>query len=175
MGTSPLYVRKNPGNDRSEDRCKSIPLTHRSAKCYLKLSVVSLVLFYPKGDIRKISKTKLLKEVEITESSKLPFSGYQHASATVIDFMATIQPTDFSNFERFSNVANGITFKIISSFQKSDLLVIVPDLTMLNYQFLQKDYAVRQIQFKKLKQLVTVNGQNYFKVISAMLAIKQTC
>ena len=41
--------------------------------------------------------------------------------------MATIQPTDFSNFERFSNVANGITFKIISSFQKSDLLLIVPD------------------------------------------------
>ena len=61
MGTSLLHVRKNPGNDRSEDRCKSIPLTHRFAKCYLKLSVVSLALFYPKGDIRKTSKTKLLK------------------------------------------------------------------------------------------------------------------
>ena len=41
--------------------------------------------------------------------------------------MAKIQPTDFSKFERFSNVADGITSKIISSFQESDLLVTVAD------------------------------------------------
>ena len=50
-----------------------------------------------------------MKEVEITEYSKLPLLGYQYASGTVIDFMATIQPTDFSKVERFSNVADGIT------------------------------------------------------------------
>ena len=77
--------------------------------------------------MRKTSKSKLLKEVEITEYSKLPLLGYQYASATVIDFMATIQSTDFSKSERFSNVADGITYKIISSFQESDLLVIIPD------------------------------------------------
>ena len=41
--------------------------------------------------------------------------------------MAKIQPTDFSKFERFSNVVDGITSKIISSFQESDLMVIVAD------------------------------------------------
>ena len=69
--------------------------------------------------MRKASKFKLLKEVEITEYSKLPLLGYQYASATVIGFMATIQPTKFSKFERFSNVADKISF--------CWLLVIVPD------------------------------------------------
>ena len=92
-----------------------------------KLSAVSLALFYPNGYMRKTSKNKLLKEVEITEYSKLPLLGYQYASTTVIDFMATIQLTDFTKFERFSNVADGITYKIVSSFQESDLLVVVPD------------------------------------------------
>ena len=86
-----------------------------------------MVLFYPNGEMRKTSKRKLLKEAEITEYSKLPLLGYQYASGTVIDFMATIQPTNFSKFERFSNMADGIIYKIISSFQESDLLVIVPD------------------------------------------------
>ena len=45
------------------------------------------------------SKSKLLKEVEITDHSKLPLLRYHYASATVIDFIATRQPTDFSKFE----------------------------------------------------------------------------
>ena len=69
--------------------------------------------------MRKTSRIKLLKEVEITEYSKLPLLGYQYASATVIGFMATIQPTKFNKFERFSNVADEISF--------CWLLVIVPD------------------------------------------------
>ena len=40
--------------------------------------------------------------------------------------MATLKSNDFSKFERFSNVVDRIIFKIISSFQESDLLVIVP-------------------------------------------------
>ena len=77
--------------------------------------------------MRKTSTSKLLKDVEIIEASKLPLLEYQYASAIVIDFMTTMQPTDFSKFERSSNVAYGITYKIISSFQESDLLVIVTD------------------------------------------------
>ena len=66
--------------------------------------------------MRKISKSKLLKEVEITEYSQLPLLRYQYISATVIDFMATIQPTEFSKFERFSNVADRIAYNITLSF-----------------------------------------------------------
>ena len=53
-----------------------------------KLSALSLELFYPNDDMRRTSKSKLLKEVEIIEHSKLPLLGSQNASATVIDFMA---------------------------------------------------------------------------------------
>ena len=52
-----------------------------------KLSALSLELFCPNGDMRRTSKSKLLKEVEIIEHSKLPLLGSQNASATVIDFM----------------------------------------------------------------------------------------
>ena len=77
--------------------------------------------------MRKISKSKLLKEAEITEYSQLPLLVYQYTSATGIDFMATIQPTDFRKFEKVFNVADGITYKITLNFQESNLLVIVPD------------------------------------------------
>ena len=41
--------------------------------------------------------------------------------------MVTIQPTKFSKFEWFSNVANGIFYKIISRFPENDLLIAVTD------------------------------------------------
>ena len=74
--------------------------------------------------------------------------------------MATIQPTASSIFDLLSNVSDGIACKIILSFQKSSLLVIVPNRynvelsitsaerlnrTALNYQLrLQKDYTVQR-------------------------------
>ena len=125
----------------------------------ITLSAVSLALFYPNGDTRKTSKSKLLKEVKIAEYSKLSLLGYQYAPPTVIDFMATIQPTASSISDLLSNISDGIACKIILSFQKR-LLVIVPNRynvelsitsaerlnrTALNYQLrLQKDYTVQR-------------------------------
>ena len=77
--------------------------------------------------MKKISKCKLLKEIEIIKYIQLSLSGYQHASATIIDFMTMIKSTEFSKFEQCYDVAGGVTTKIISSFQESELLVIVPD------------------------------------------------
>ena len=126
----------------------------------ITLSAVSLALFYPNGDTRKTSKSKLLKEFKIAEYSKLSLLGYQYAPPTVIDFMAAIQPTASSIFDLLSNVSDGIACKIIVSFQKSSLLVIVPNRynvelsitsaerlnrTALNYQLrLQKDYTAQR-------------------------------
>ena len=81
-----------------------------------RLSAVPLALFYPISDMRKISQTKLFTEVEITEYLQLALLGYQYTSATVTDFMTTIQTTDFCKFGRFSNIADGITYKITLSF-----------------------------------------------------------
>ena len=92
-----------------------------------ELSAVPLALFYPNGEMRKTSKSKLLKQIEIAQLSQQSLTEYQYTSATIIDFMATIQSIDYSKFERFSNVADGITSKILSSFQDNNFLVIVPD------------------------------------------------
>ena len=60
-----------------------ITVTRDDTLIFKMLFHISLVLFYPKGDIRKTSKSKVLKEVEITEYSKVSLLGYQYAS--VID------------------------------------------------------------------------------------------
>ena len=74
-----------------------------------------------------MTKSKLLKEIKFTEYSQLPLLRYQYASATAIDSIATIKSTNFSKFEQFCNVADEITSEIISSFQESNLMVIIPD------------------------------------------------
>ena len=51
--------------------------------------------------------------------------GNPDLGATVTDFMAILQSTDYSKFERFSNVADEISTKLISSFLESELLVAV--------------------------------------------------
>ena len=49
--------------------------------------------------MRKTLKSKVLKEIEITEYLQLLLLGYQYASATFIDFMGTIKSADFRKFE----------------------------------------------------------------------------
>ena len=51
--------------------------------------------------------------------------GNPDLSATVTDFMAILQSADYSKFERFSNVADEISSKLISSFLECELLVAV--------------------------------------------------
>ena len=47
--------------------------------------------------------------------------------ATVMDFMAILESIDYSKFERFSNVADEISVKLLSSFLECEVLVAVPD------------------------------------------------
>ena len=61
--------------------------------------------------------------------------------------MATVQSTEFRKFER----SDGITSKIISSFQERDLLVIAPEREDFELSIsLQRVYTVQKIQLKKL-------------------------
>ena len=48
-------------------------------------------------------------------------------SATGINFIATLQYIDYSNFERFSNVADEISAILLTSFLEYELLVVVTD------------------------------------------------
>ena len=69
-------------------------------------------------------------KVDVTEQ---PLLGHHYASGTVIDFMASMKPSNSSISEQFFNVADGLTSKFFSSFQRSDLLVIVLDRYNINY------------------------------------------
>ena len=53
--------------------------------------------------------------------------GNPDLGATVTDFIAMLQSTDYSKFERFSNVADEISTKFFSSFLESEVLIAVPD------------------------------------------------
>ena len=46
--------------------------------------------------------------------------------ATVADFIAILQSIDYSKFERFFNVADEISTKLLSSFLECEELVVVP-------------------------------------------------
>ena len=46
---------------------------------------------------------------------------------TAINLMAILQSIDYNKFERFSNVADEISAKLLSSFLECELLVVIPD------------------------------------------------
>ena len=55
---------------------------------------------------------------------------------TVMDSMAILASIDYSNFEKFSNVADDISAKLLSSFLECEVLVAVPD--RYDFEFLIK-------------------------------------
>ena len=52
--------------------------------------------------------------------------GNPDLGATVTDFMEILQSIDYSKFERFSNVGDEISTKLLASFCECEVLVEVP-------------------------------------------------
>ena len=50
--------------------------------------------------------------------------GNHDRDATVTDFMAILQSIDYSKFERFSNVGDEISTKVLLSFREFEVLVV---------------------------------------------------
>ena len=84
-------------------------------------------LLYPDGAMRHTAKSNMLNEIEINKLSLPSLMGNPDPRATATDFMAILQSTDYSKFERFSNVADEISTKLLSSFLKCEVLVRVTD------------------------------------------------
>ena len=59
-----------------------------------ELCVVSLDFFYPTGAMRHITKSNLLKEIEIKRYSLPSWIGNPDLGATASDFMAILQSID---------------------------------------------------------------------------------
>ena len=67
----------------------------------------------------------MLNEIEINKLSLPSLMGNPDPRATATDFMAILQSTDYSKFERFSDVADKVSTKLLSSFLECE--VLVPD------------------------------------------------
>ena len=74
----------------------------------------------------------MLNDIKINKYSLPSLMGNPDLGATVTDFIATLQSIDYSKFERFSNVADEISTKLLSSFLESEVLVAVD--MILNFQ-----------------------------------------
>ena len=84
-------------------------------------------LFYPDGVMRHSAKSNLLNMIETNKYLLPSLLGNPDLGATVNDFMALLQSIDYSKFKRFSNVADEISAKLLSSFLECEVRVAVTD------------------------------------------------
>ena len=77
--------------------------------------------------MRRTAKSNLLNKIEIKRYLLPSLMRIPDLGATVMDFMAILESTDYSKFERFSNVADDISAKLLSNFLECEPLVVVPD------------------------------------------------
>ena len=69
----------------------------------------------------------MLNEIEINKYLLPSLMGNPDLGATVTDFIAILQSIVYSKLERFSNVADEISTKLLSSFLECEVLVTVTD------------------------------------------------
>ena len=69
----------------------------------------------------------MLNEIEINKYLLPSLMGNPDLGATVTDFIAILQSIVYSKLERFSNVADEISTKLLSSFLECEVLVAVTD------------------------------------------------
>ena len=73
--------------------------------------------------------------------------------------MAILLSLDYSKFERFSNIADKISIKLISTFFECEVLAVVPD--RYGFKKLLKEYTGQktQLTYRKFELLITANFQ----------------
>ena len=127
--------------------------------------------------MRHTAKSNMLNDIKINKYSLPSLMGNPDLGATVTDFIAILQSIDYNKFERFSNVADEISTKLLSSFLESEVLVAVTD----GYDFefsieaAEKNTGQRtQLICRKLKLLIAKNFQSHFKVTLRIRTIKPT-
>ena len=77
--------------------------------------------------MRHPAESNIVNEIEINKYSLLSLMVNTDLGATVTAFIAVLQSIDYSKFERFSNVADEISTKLLSSFLECEELVAVTD------------------------------------------------
>lgn len=99
----------------------------KSVLCH-ELSAVPLSIFHPNGEMRKTTKSNLLKELESLAESSLELNNNNiDKSASVLDFMAIVQSSNFSDVKTFRDFVIKLKNSITSCFKESRIVAVVPD------------------------------------------------
>ena len=114
---------------------------------FRELCAVPLDLFYSNGAMRLTAKSNLLNEIEIKRCSLPSLMGNPDIGATVTDFMVILQSIDYSKFERFFNVDDEISKKLLSSFLECKVLAVVFD----RYDF---EFSIRAGERKRWTEII---------------------
>ena len=77
--------------------------------------------------MRHTAKRNMLNEIEINKYSLPSLKENLYLGTTVTNFIAILQSIDYSKFKRFSNVADEISTKLLSSFLECETLTAVTD------------------------------------------------
>ena len=82
-------------------------------------------LFYPDGTMRHTTKRNILRGRNKQILATILTKGNPYLGGSVTDFIAILQSIDYSKLERFSNVPDEISTKLLSSFLECETLIAV--------------------------------------------------
>ena len=127
-----------------------------------------LDLFYADGAMRHTAKSNMLNEIEINKLSLPSLMGNPDPRATATDFMAILQSTDYSKFERFSNVADEISTKLVSGFFECEALVAFTDGYDFEFSIEAAERKRRTEDSTHMQEIEIIDSQKFPKVISKL-------
>ena len=84
-------------------------------------------LLSPNGSMSHTTKSNLLNETKNKRYLLSSLMVNPDLDTTITDFMVVLESINYSKFEKFSNVADEISARLLSSFLECEILVIVPD------------------------------------------------
>ena len=113
-------------------------------------------LLYSDGAVRHTAKRNLLNEIKIKRYSQPSLMGNPILGAIITDVMATFQFVDYRMFKRFSNVADEISTKLLST--PLEVLVVVSD--QYDFEFSIKT-AEKKLICRKVKLSINKSFQNH--------------
>ena len=147
----------------------------RELSAFCTLSTFYLVnfadLFYPDGAMRHTAKSNMLNEIEINKCSLPSLMRNPYLGATVTGFMAILQSIDYNKFERFSNVADEISAKLLSSFLKGEVLDAVSDGYDVEFSIEAAERKRRTEDSTHMEEIEITNSQKCPKSFQNYLAI----
>ena len=111
----------------------------------------------------------MLNEIEINKYLLPSLMGNPDLGATVTDFIAILQSIVYSKLERFSNVADEISTKLLSSFLECEVLVAVTDGYDFEFSIEAAERKRRTEDSTHTQEIKIVDSQNFPKSFQSYL------